>query len=85
MFYTHEDIDLANQQIRHAEHLIELHQQIIDRLQEMDQSTKLADRLMARMQAGLAARRRHLEQIEDQLHGPAPEQAGQAGQMSAAS
>jgi len=70
MFDTHEDLALANQQIRHAEHLIAIHQRVIDRLVALHQSTRLADRLMEKMQAGLAARLRHRDQIETQLTGP---------------
>jgi hypothetical protein len=69
--YTYEDFELAKKQIRHAEDLIALHQQIIDRLREMDQSTRLPDRLMAKMQAGLEVRRRHLEEIVAELNEPA--------------
>jgi predicted metal-dependent hydrolase len=72
--YTHEDLDLANQQIRHAETLIEHQQRIIDRLAEVGQSTRLADKLMSKMQAGLAARRRHRDDIETHLEIAAVEQ-----------
>lgn len=75
MFYTHEDLEFASRQIRHAENLIENHQRIIDRLIELGQPTKLADRLMNRMRAGYAARCRHRDEIDAQLHGIAPEQA----------
>jgi hypothetical protein len=42
-----------------------------DRHREMDQSTRLPDRLMAKMQAGLEARRVHLEEIVAELNEPA--------------
>jgi O-methyltransferase involved in polyketide biosynthesis len=65
--YSQQDLEAAEQQIRHAQHLIELHQNIIDRLKEAGQSTRLADGLMAKMQAGLAARMRHMDDVATDL------------------
>lgn len=61
--YSQQDLETARLKIRHAQQLIELHQNIIDRLKEAGQSTRLADGLMAKMQAGLAARMRHLDDV----------------------
>jgi hypothetical protein len=53
--------------IRDADKLIALHQRTIDRLILLEQSTVLADRLMAKMRAGRDARQRHLQEILAQL------------------
>lgn len=37
--HRQQDLITAQQQVRHAKHLIELHQNIIDRLKEAGQST----------------------------------------------
>jgi hypothetical protein len=69
VFYTHEDLELANRQIHEGEIEVRQQERIIAALRQANQSTRIAEKVFAKTQERLAQRQQHRDAIVLQLNG----------------
>ncbi len=69
MFYTHEDLELANQQIHEGEIEVRQQERILAALRQANQPTRIAEKVFAKTRERLAQRLQHRDAIMLQLNG----------------
>lgn len=69
MFYTHEDLELANRQIREGDIEVRQQERILAALRQANKPTRIAEKVFAKTQERLAQRQQHRDAIVSQLNG----------------